>query len=90
MKRAQIAEAEARRTYGAELRTCRVIETWTQAEIADRLGMTETRLSRLERGQARPRAKELAAIAKLFPSMLTVPTPRSYANAPAPMPEANA
>src|SRR2546426_1033932 len=65
---------------GADLRDARSEREWTQAELADRLGVTQAYVCLLERNRrAVPRrlAQKLASVLKLSPSMLPMSAGRA-------------
>src|SRR5439155_10557490 len=65
---------------GAELRDARRERVWTQAELADRLGVTQAYVCLLERNRrAVPRrlAQKLASVLKLSPSTLPMSAGRA-------------
>lgn len=51
---------------GAKLRSLREQRSWTQAELAARLALSQGRLSRVEAGKASLTAEELLAVLRLF------------------------
>jgi len=51
---------------GAMVGQLRERRRWTQGELATRVGLTQSTISRIERGQARPDPFEMRAIAEAF------------------------
>ncbi|MCB9537538.1 MAG: helix-turn-helix transcriptional regulator [Myxococcales bacterium] len=58
--------ALTRRSIGEAVRRLREARSWTQADLGDRLDITQSRLSLLERGQASFTAEQLLALMRLF------------------------
>jgi transcriptional regulator with XRE-family HTH domain len=53
-------------TLGRELRSARLSRGWTQAEVAERVGVAVEVYGRLERGMAVPRASTLVRLASVL------------------------
>ncbi len=54
------------RAIGPTVRTLRVARRWTQAELAIHLGLSQSRLSQVERGQGTLSAEQLLRVMQLF------------------------
>ena len=61
-----VPDAEAAQALGARLRKAREARGWTQAEVAERLGIARTTLVAIEQGQRQVRAEELIELAGLY------------------------
>lgn len=74
-------DAATARTYrdaiGRELRALRQARRWTQSELARRLGMTQSWLSRIEKGDASLSAEQLLHAARIFNAGLDRFLPRA-------------
>lgn len=57
---------DERRYLGAKVRDLRTGRRWTQAALAERLGLSQARLSEIERGQGSFSAEHLLEIFRLF------------------------
>lgn len=55
-----------RRTIARKVRALRLERRWTQAELASRLGLSQSRLSQVERGDGSFTAEQLVAVLRLF------------------------
>jgi transcriptional regulator with XRE-family HTH domain len=55
-----------RRTIARKIRALRLERRWTQAELASRLGLSQSRLSQVERGDGSFTAEQLVAVLRLF------------------------
>lgn len=53
-------------SLGERIRACRAVPNWTRAEVAERIGVTPSRLALWEEDKARPRPVDVAALAALF------------------------
>ena len=51
-------------TFAAALRSARVASGWSQADLADRIGLSVEAYGRLERGRVLPRASTLVRLAR--------------------------
>jgi transcriptional regulator with XRE-family HTH domain len=60
------AKETARMSIAAKVRRLRNDRHWTQAELSERLGLSQSRLSEIERGQGSFTAEQFLAILKLF------------------------
>ncbi|HEX6242783.1 MAG TPA: helix-turn-helix transcriptional regulator [Polyangiales bacterium] len=58
--------SQDRRHIGAKVRDLRTARRWTQAELAERLGLSQARLSEVERGRGSFSAEQLLEIFRLF------------------------
>ncbi len=58
------AQTQLATTFGRFLRAARESRGWTQAEVAERVGMAVEAYGRLERGGVLPRAQTLVALAR--------------------------
>jgi len=70
---------QVRQQIGASVRELRKVRRWTQAELAERLGLSQARLSEIERGKGSFAAEHLLEIFRLFnvdPSHFSPPNAR--------------
>jgi len=68
--------------FGSQVRAYRIQHAWTLKVLAAQLGMTETSLSRVERGKQNLSLKDIALIAEL----LNVPVPILFGGTLTPLP----
>lgn len=53
-------------SLGERIRACRAAPNWTRAEVAERIGVTPSRLALWEEDKVRPRPVDVEALAALF------------------------
>ncbi|MGE0564485.1 MAG: helix-turn-helix transcriptional regulator [Pseudolabrys sp.] len=51
-----------RRVFAAKLRTARALLNWSQSELADRVGLTQRAIHKLEQGETEPRRATVHAV----------------------------
>lgn len=68
---------QARRHIAAQVRRLRLDRRWTQAELARKIGLSQARLSEVERGDGSFSAEQLLEVLRLFNVTLDVFTDRS-------------
>ncbi len=68
---------QARRRIAAQVRHLRTERRWTQAELAKRIGLSQARLSEVERGDGSFSAEQLLEVLRLFNVTLDVFTVRA-------------
>jgi HTH-type transcriptional regulator/antitoxin HipB len=74
-----------RKDVAAKVRELRRARRWTQAELASRLGLSQSRLSELERGAGSFTAEQLLVLARLFNVPPSEFVPRKPADELAPL-----
>ncbi|HJP74246.1 MAG TPA: helix-turn-helix transcriptional regulator [Pseudonocardiaceae bacterium] len=57
---------------GAQVRSLREQQGWSQAELARRIGITKSAVARLETGQTSPTLPELDLIARVLRARLSI------------------
>lgn len=71
---------QSRRRIAAQVRHLRTERRWTQAELAKGIGLSQARLSEVERGDGSFSAEQLLEILRLFNVTLDVFTERAAAD----------
>lgn len=51
-----------RRAFAAKLRTARALLNWSQSDLADRVGLTQRAIHKLEQGETEPRRATVHAV----------------------------
>lgn len=55
-----------RRVFAAKLRTVRALLNWSQTELADRVGLTQRAIHKLEQGETEPRRATVHAVEEVL------------------------